>query len=350
MVVPTRELQVLSTMAVNLKDVAGRAGVSVATASRVLSGADYPVSDDVRRRVEAVATELGYVPNAQAQGLLFGNPRSVGVVVGDVGDPYFSEMIDGLQELATELQYLVTVVNTRRSIRHELDAFRALRAHRVGIAILAGSGLMQPEYGEAMTGALAAAQAAGEAVVTVGRHSLGVEVASVEVDNVEAGRLLGRHLRELGHSDVAVLTGSMELSSTLDRVRGLRDVLGDRLVVREGVPTRDGGWAGAAAALAELPATTALVGSADQMAIGALAWLHAHAVGVPAEVSVAGFNDIWVSRDLSPALTTVRLPLQEMGAAALELGIAAREGRVESRALPVRLMVRGSTGPVRPTV
>src|SRR4051812_6450319 len=195
------------TAATNLMDVAKRAGVSSATASRVLSGSDYPVNDEMRRRVEAAATELDYVPNAQAQGLLFGNPRSVGIVVGDVGDPYFSEMIDGVQGLATELQYLLTVVNTHRSLRHELDAFRALRAHRVGIAILAGSGLVNEQYTAAMTAALRAAKDSGEVVVVVGRHSLDVDVANVTVDNVKAGTLIGKHLHDLGHRDVGVLAG-----------------------------------------------------------------------------------------------------------------------------------------------
>ncbi|MCA0294456.1 MAG: LacI family transcriptional regulator [Actinobacteria bacterium] len=333
----------------NLKEVARHAQVSVATASRVLSGSDYPVNDDMRRRVEASANELGYVPNAQAQGLLWGNPRAVGLVVGDVGDPYFSGMVEGLQALATELQYLVTVVNTRRSLRHELDAFRTLRAHRVGIAILAGSGLVRPEYPEAMTVALQAAKDAGEAVVTVGRHTLGVEVSTVEVDNVEAGRLLGRHLRDLGHADVGVLAGSMDLTSTVDRVKGLREVLGEGLVVREIEATRDGGWNAAGPLLVEHPGLTALVGTADQMAIGASAWLRADGRRVPDEISVAGCNDIWVSRDLVPSLTTVHLPLQEMGAAALRLGIAARDGQIGHEHLQVELVVRESTGPAAPS-
>jgi LacI family transcriptional regulator len=332
-------------MVVTLKDVADRAGVSSATASRVLSGSDYPVNDEMRRRVEAAATELDYVPNAQAQGLLFGNPRSVGIVVGDVGDPYFSAMIDGVQGLATELQYLLTVVNTHRSLRHELDAFRALRAHRVGIAILAGSGLANEQYTESMTVALKAAKESGEVVVVVGRHSLGVDVANVSVDNVKAGALLGRHLHELGHRRVGVLAGRMDLTSTIDRLEGLRSVLGAGLVVREVQATRDGGWEGAGALLAEFPEITALVGTADQMAIGAMVRLREHGVPVPGAVSVAGCNDIWVSRDLDPGLTTVRLPLQEMGEAALQLGIAARDGRTSQVELPVSLVVRGSTGP-----
>lgn len=331
-------------MVANLKEVARRAGVSVATASRVLSGADYPVNDDMRRRVEASATELNYIPNAQAQGLLFGNPRSIGVVVGDVGDPYFSEIIDGLQTLATELQYLVTVVNTHRSIRHELDALRSLRANRVGIAILAGSGLVVSEYNAAMTAALIAANEAGEAIVTIGRHELGVKVPSVEIDNVRAGRLLGAHLRDLGHRQVGVLAGWMDLTSTVDRVEGLRSVLGDGLVVRQVEPTRDGGWNATGPLLRDHSDITAIVGTADQMAIGANSWLRANGVNVPGEISVAGCNDIWVSRDLFPALTTVRLPLREMGASALRLGIAARDGHIGQQKLNVELVVRDSTG------
>lgn len=334
-------------MVANLMDVARRAGVSVATASRVLSGSGYPVSGETRRRVEASASELHYIPNAQAQGLLRGNPRAVGVVVGDVGDPYFSEMIAGLQTLATELQYLVTVVNTRRSIRQELDAIRALRANRVGISILAGSGLIQPEYAASMTGALSAAISVGEAVVTIGRHTLGIDVAGVTVDNIEAGRLLGDHLRDLGHRHVAVLSGTSDLTSVVDRVEGLRQSLGEGVVVREVGGTRDGGWAAMEPLFDEHPDLTAVVGTADQMAMGALAWLRQKGISVPGQVSVAGFNDIWVAKDMTPSLTTVHLPLAEMGATALKLGIAALDGKVEHKHLAVQLVVRDSTGPAR---
>ena len=334
-------------MVANLMDVARRAGVSVATASRVLSGSNYPVSEDTRRRVEASAAELHYIPNAQAQGLLRGNPRAVGVVVGDVGDPYFSEMIAGLQTLATELQYLVTVINTRRSVQLELDAVRVLRANRVGISIIAGSGLVEAEYAAAMTSALSAAIDAGEAVVTIGRHALGVEVSGVSVDNVQAGLLLGDHLKRLGHRNVAVLSGSMNLTSVVDRVEGLRQSLGSGLVVREVVATRDGAWAAMEPLLDAHPDLTAVVGTADQMAMGALAWLRSKDISVPGMISVAGVNDIWVAKDMTPSLTTVRLPLAEMGATALRLGIGALKGKIEHKRLPVELVVRGSTGVAR---
>lgn len=337
------------TAATNLMDVAKRAGVSLATASRVLSGSDYPVNDEMRQRVEAAANELDYVPNAQARALLHGNPRTVGVLVGDVGDPYFSEIVAGLQQLATELQYLVVIVNTQRSIRHEVDAFRALRAQRVGIAIIAGSGLADPRYEESMTVMLRSAHLARSATVVVGRHRLSVDVPSVAVDNAEAGRLIGQHLHDLGHRTVGVLAGSMDLNSTIDRVEGMRSVLGGGLAVLHVDPTRDGGWEGTGRLLADHPGVTAIVGTADQMAIGAMVWLKEHGIDVPGDVSLVGCNDIWVSRDLTPSLTTVHLPLREMGAAALRLGIAARSGVVSHVELPVTLTLRTSTGPARAT-
>src|SRR5699024_3948609 len=101
-------------MAVTLKDVAQRAGVSVPTASRVLSGSSYPVVSEQRERVEEAAHELDYVPNAQAQGLLRGNTGTIGVLVGDVGDPYFSEIVNGIHERATAENLLVTICHTER--------------------------------------------------------------------------------------------------------------------------------------------------------------------------------------------------------------------------------------------
>lgn len=332
-------------MATTLKEIARRAGVSVSTASRVLSGADYPVNNAMRRRVEAAANELDYVPNAQAQGLLHGNPRSVGLLVGDVGDPYFSALIDGVYDAATELQYMVTVVNTHRSLRREVEAFRSLRAHRVGISIIAGSGIVDSRYAETMAATVRTARAADEAIVVIGRHDLDLNLPGVIVDNVRAGRLIGEHLRELGHRRVGVVAGMMELTSTIDRITGLREALGDDLkIVREVEPTRDGGWAGTGDLFAAEPGLTAVVGTADQMALGAMVWLREHGMSVPRDVSVAGCNDIWVSRDLVPSLTSVHLPLREMGRAALELGIEARDGVTSRREFPVTLIKRDSTG------
>jgi len=333
-------------MAVNLRDVARRAGVSAPTASRVLSGSDYPVAPELRERVERAARELDYVPNAQAQALLRGNPRTVGVLVGEVDDPYFSEIVNGIQDLATARHLLVTICHTHREVDRELEYFRLLQAHRTGIVIIAGSGLTDEHYISAMAARTRSFEAAGGRVVAIGSPLFDVD--RVLVDNRSGGRQLGEHLAELGHREVGVLAGEAAVTSTVERVEGLREAIekvDGRLHVRHGAPTRDGGYEGAAEVLAAHPGVTALVGSADQMAIGALAHLRESGRAVPGDVSVAGFNDIAVARDLTPSLTTVHLPLRQMGAAALEMAMTvAPTSDALVRELGTELVVRESTG------
>lgn len=157
-----------------------------------------------------------------------------------------------------------------------------------------------------------------------------------------------------------MLSGLATVSSTGERIRGLAVGLGlpvgegapgganaGELVVHEVGPTRDGGYRGARELLAAHPELTALVGTADQMAIGALAHCVEAGIDVPGDLSVAGFNDIWVSRDVRPALTTVHMPLTEMGAAAVHLALYPEASGATSREFPVELVVRDSTGPAR---
>lgn len=336
-------------MAVNLRDVARRARVSSSTASRVLSGSEYPVAIELRARVEQAARELDYVPNAQAQALLRGNPGTVGVLVGEVDDPYFAEIVNGIQSVATALHLLVTICHTQRDIDRELEYFRLLQAHRTGVVIIAGSGLVEERYRSAMADRVRSFQESGGRVVAIGHPQLDVD--SVVVDNDAGARELGEHLVGLGHRHVAILAGAANVASTIERVAGLREAVegaGGTLRVRHGAPTRDGGWAGTEAVLRAHPEVTALVGSADQMAIGALAYLREHGRTVPGRMSVAGFNDIAVARDLEPSLTTVRLPLREMGRAALDVATTtAPDGELLVRTLRTELVVRRSTGPAR---
>ncbi len=332
---------------VSLRDVAHRAGVSLSTASRVLSGSDYPVTAELRTRIEKAAGDLDYIPNAQARGLLHGNAHTVGVLAGDVGDPYFSEIINGIQSVASEHRLLVTICNTTRDVDRELEYFRLLHSHRTGAVIIAGSDLVDERYHAGLRSRIRSFQRAGGRVVAIGHPRLRVD--RVLVDNKAGARRLGRHLRTLGHREIGVLAGLAAVASTVDRVEGLRAAVaagGGVLRVRHGSPTREGGYAGTAELLAAHPGITALVGTADQMAAGALAYLRECRVPVPQAVSVAGFNDITLARDLTPPLTTVRLPLEAIGATAMDLVVQPdTSGRPRTRRLGTELVVRGTTAP-----
>lgn len=329
----------------SLRDVAMRAGVSLSTASRVLSGSDYPVAEEMRVRVLAAASDLDYVPNAQAQTLLSGTTRAVGVLVGDVGDPYFSEIIHGIHEVATPLNLLVSICDTARDVDREMAYFRMLQAHRYELVIIGGSGLDDATYKAELGRRVAGFQAMGGHTVSIGNSD--AAGGRVLVDNVAGAETLAAHLIERGHREIGVAAGQANLHSTIDRVVGLRaafERVGGTAHVVHVTPDREGGRAGAAELTARHPGITAVVGTADQMAIGAMHWLQEQGVSVPGDVAVAGFNDIPAATDVRPTLTSVRLPLRAMGAAALELGLAARTEPRAMRRFQPELIVRGSTG------
>src|SRR5690625_2607507 len=222
--------------AVNLKLIAEQSGVSLATASRVLSGSDYPVKAELRDRVLHVAAKLDYVPNANARGLLLGRSSTAGVLVGDVSDPFFSGMIGGIHQVAEDAGYMVTVVNTFREPRNELDTLRRLRAQRVDILSMAGSGLDDETYTAGMEKSLGAFVEGGNAAVLIGHHGVSddLNASRVHFDNRAAAFEVADHLRGLGHMRIALITGDPRLLSTRDRVLGFQDVFGDQLIAEIG--------------------------------------------------------------------------------------------------------------------
>ena len=190
---------------------------------------------------------------------------------------------------------------------------------------------------------------AGGRVAVVGRHHLGVD--SVLPDNRPGGRAVAEHILGLGHRRIVVVSGTLELTTVADRLEGVRDALeaagidaGD-VPVLEGPFTREGGRECIRRMLADHPRTTAVIALNDDMAIGCLSQLRSSGVSVPGQVSVSGFDDVAVAQDLSPGLTTVRLPMAEMGARALTLALKEPGSRARRQRVPAELVVRDSTGP-----
>jgi LacI family transcriptional regulator len=334
-----------------LADVARRAGVSPATASRIINGSSKPVTEALRERVLAAVDELQYVPNAHAQLLARSHRSAVGVIVHDVSDPYFAEITRGLQRVATQHGRLVIICNTYRDPGKELEYVELLRAHQVAAIILAGSGYHDEQFTRTLDAKLRVYQSAGGHVAVVGRHEhTGHAVIPA---NETGGYLIGAELLSLGHRQIGVVAGPKHLTTTTDRLAGLR-----RAVREHGLklPTRriayaDFDRAGGAAATASLldaePALTAIAALNDSMAIGALALLRARGIAVPGRVSVIGFDDMPVARDVTPTLTTVRLPLADMGARAMSLALEPPEDDAGPNIehIAAELVRRESSGP-----
>lgn len=310
---------------VTLGDVARHAGVSLATASRVLNGSTRRVNEDLRELVLASATELGYTPNLHAQAVARGTSSTVGLIVHDIADPYFSAIASGVMRVADERGLIVTLGTTTRSPERELAYVATLRAQRARAVILAGSRVTDRQQTQRLADEIRAFRRVGGRVACVSQHRLPAD--TVQPENRAGARELARQLVGLGHRRFGVLAGPRTLVTAKDRVAGFRSGLADAGIelaadaIVEGSFTRDGGYWAAAELVAKRADVTCVFAVNDVMAVGAMAMCRELGIKVPSDLSIAGFDDIETLRDLSPSLTTVRLPLEELGAKAAELAL-----------------------------
>ncbi|MBL7258213.1 LacI family DNA-binding transcriptional regulator [Paractinoplanes lichenicola] len=328
-----------------LADVARRAGVSTATASRIINGSSKPVTEELRARVLAAVAELRYVPNAHAQMLARSNRNAVGVLVHDVSDPYFAEITRGLQRVATASGRLTIICNTFREPERELEYIDLLHAHQVAAIVVAGSGYLSSDAEQELDERMTAFEATGGRIAVIGRHHHASD--AVLPANEEGGFLAGSHLFELGHTSVGVIAGPAALTTTADRLAGLHraaSAYGRSLNVVHSDFTRDGGEAATAELLAADPPVTAIAALNDSMAVGALAAMRT----AGRLLSVIGYDDMPIARDVTPSLTSIRLPLTELGERAMQLALNPPPPNTPPRVETVsaELIRRESTWPV----
>lgn len=335
---------------VTLGEVARRAGVSLATASRALNGSTRRVNADLARRVLEVARELGYVPNVHAQAVARGSSSVVGLVVHDIDDPYFSAIASGVMAEADRAGLMVTLSDTRHDREREIAYVGMLRAQRARAAILVGSRVTDRAQTARLADELAAFQAGGGRVACISQPRLPVD--TVMPQNRVSARELARTLVDLGHRDFAVLAGPRQIVTAQDRLAGFKAGLADGGLglapekVVHGPFTRDGGYQAAVELLAQQTSCTCVFAVNDVMAMGAMAALRERNVRVPADMSVAGFDDIGALRDLTPSLTTVRLPLAAMGEQVLALALRDTGAKPRVVKVPGEVVVRESTAAV----
>ncbi|MCR4426173.1 MAG: LacI family transcriptional regulator [Firmicutes bacterium] len=336
----------------SLLDVARAAGVSLATASRVLSGSGYPVSAETARKVISAAERLEYQPNMLARNLKRQRSDVAGLVVRDMANPYFLEITRGVTERGNQLGLMIIICNTARDARVELEYHEMLWEHQVGGIILAGGGRRGADFRNALTRQAERFRTKGRPLVALAPQ--GIDLPGVMVDNRRLGRMLTEHLLGLGHAEVAFIGGPEDVVTSYERYLGYRDALRDAGIPESPHLVRwesfiwDGGYR-AAVSLVEAGARfTAVCVSNDSMALGCLQALKERGMRVPEDVSVAGMGNLPFAEYSSPALTTAAIPLYDMGARAVDLVNQAMHGE----SLPERsvlldpvLVERASTGP-----
>lgn len=333
---------------VTLSDVAREAGVSLATASRAINGsANRTVRADLRERVLDAAQRLRYTPDANAQAMARGRTTSLGLVVHDITDPYFSSIAAGVTVAADAAALQVTLASTQHEQDREVELVRLLQRQRARAVVVAGGRYDDAAANDVMRDALADYRAAGGSAALVGQPVLGVD--TVVVENAAGADALARALHALGYRRPAVLGGPSAHLTARERREAFVDAFADLGApvdpahVLPGEFTHEGGEAAMRELLAVGADVDVVFAVNDVMALGALAAARDLGVSVPQDVALAGFDDILTLRDVVPALTTVRVPLVEVGRLATELVLEDHDGEPRVRTVPTEVVLRAST-------
>lgn len=325
-------------------DVAARAGVSIGTVSHTLSGRRY-VAPDTRARVELAIQELGYRRNRIASSLTLQRTTTIGMVIPDVANPFFGELVRGAEDVARADGYCVVFGNSDNDPLEEaryISEFVERRVDGLLVAVAAGGA------------AAIATVPAGCPIVALDRLPDAFDGDAVLINNQLGMELVVDHLVGLGHHQIGFVGGDPRLSTARDRrlafEASLKVRVGDPAWVSEGAFSLESGRAQATEVFRITPRPSALVAANDLLALGILDAARAAQVRVPEELSVVGFDDIAYAALAYPPLTTVRQPVREMGVEAAQMlfrRLAGYAGPKQVRVLQPSLMVRESSAAAR---
>jgi len=332
---------------IRIKDVAKLAGVSTATVSHVINKTRF-VSDETKRRVLGAIENVGYAPNVHARNLASGKSRTLGLIISDITNPFFPDLVKSIQEKALELGYDVIVLNTNYEPERDAPYVQRLLELQVrGVMILT------TEMDLSVIERLSSRKIP---VVFLDIGKVGPHISNIRVNYEKGVHQAVEHLLALGHRQVAFISGPMHFKSAEIRRQAFLKTMKKQSasmhtepVIYEGDFKLESGQQAVKAFLALKHRPTAIVAANDLMAVGALRELGRAGLQVPKDISVIGCDDIWLAKLTDPQLTTIMIPRAEIGSAAVEAvaqvnsarGHAGREIRIQTE-----LLVRESTGSV----
>lgn len=327
-------------MPTTIRDVARAAGVSVATVSRAMNGADN-VLPQTKQRVLDAARDLRFTPSGAARSLITRRTDTIGALLPDLHGEYFSELIRGMDQAARARGLHLLLSSSHDNADEAAAALRAMNGRVDGLVV------MSPH---ADAGFLANNLPNGLPIVLV---NTGVDLpghAHFEIDNFGGARTMTRHLVAAGHQRIAFIAGPAGNHEAQERQRGYRAGLraGMQEMIFEGQFNEESGWAAGRRILQTEPRPNAVFAANDIMAIGCLAAFNDAGVRVPEDIALGGFDDIPVARYVAPALTTIHVPIAALGAAAVDVLSGAvespRAAPAATSVIPVELVVRRSCG------
>jgi LacI family transcriptional regulator len=328
----------------NILDVALKANVSIATVSRVVNKSDHKVNPATREKVLAAISELDYRPNALAKGLLMKKTMTIGIIIPDISNPYYAEIVRGIQDTADQAGYAVMLHNTDGKQERIIRYIYLLREKSADGVIFCGGIINGYET-------LSILKELKERVVVVGRHE--VDFPAVMVDNMGGATQAVQHLIDLGHRRIGCIGGPEGSPTAADRLTGYRNALAqngitlDERLVKRGTWSPESGYLLAQELLAAPERPTALFSANDQMAFGIIKAARERGLNVPKNLAVVGFDNVRPGSYFDPPLTTVEIPMYDIGVASMRMLIDLISGEKfdKLRLFNTKLLIRESTLP-----
>ena len=316
--------------------------MSIATVSRVLNESDHKVSKETRKRVLHAIRELDYRPNALARGLLMKKTKTIGIIIPDISNPYYAEIVRGMQDMAERNGYDVILQNTDRNQDRIVKSIYLLREKIVDGVIFSGGIIHGYEP-------LSALKELRERVVVIGRHEVNFPAALV--DNIGGASQAIQHLIDQGHKRIGFIGGPENSTTMIDRLKGYESALAqngcpmDDALLKWGDLNPESGFEATKHLLEQKNRPSAILAGNDQMAFGAIHAARQLGFKVPKDLAVVGFDDVPLSAYFEPPLTTVRIPRYRLGEGTMEMLIDLIQGKEFNRIrwFKTKLIIRGTT-------
>ncbi|MFD2671323.1 LacI family DNA-binding transcriptional regulator [Marinicrinis sediminis] len=325
-----------------IRDVSKKAGVSIATVSRVLNGQEG-YSKTTKEKVLQVIHELGYTPNEIARGLVNKKTSTIGVMFPTVSSFFFSQLLSGIEEAAQQQQYNVFICNTAKNGERTEKYLQVLREKQVEGILFVSDFMKEPYYEQLIASRMP--------FVLVSTESMRYPVPFVKVDDRKASYAAVQYLLEKGHRHIGMISGTQgDPIAGTPRVEGYRQALEDYGLPFEASRMYYGnfGFNSGAAGMEQLweqhrDNLTAVFAASDEMAAGAISACYRLGIRVPEQMSVIGYDNTPLARMVTPPLTAVEQPLEQMGKAAVKMLLELIvKGQVDSRIMPYQLVERDS--------
>lgn len=308
---------------VTIRDVAAKANVSVTTVSRVLNNKP-DVSESTKARVKEAIEELGYKPSGLARGLVWQKTNSIGLIIPDINNPFFPALVKGIERRAKELGYSLILCSTENDKHEEAEALALLRSKQVDGIILSFSLHSQD--------ALINLEKQGFPIVQIDRRIKKSNYPAVTIDNKKSAFRATEYLIEQGHTEIAHVTGDLNVENARERLEGFRLVIEKYGLnyrsqwILEGDYSRETGKALMEEIIAMPKRPTAIFFANDLMAFGAYEAIFNHDLNIPADFSIIGHDNVEIACFVKPGLTTMDQPKYRLGQIAAEKLISIIEG------------------------